>query len=78
MGVGLQGARLTIEPKLFSGNTEDGKGGLFRVRTSGSFWKWVGPFFHHSKAKDLALERLMDEEMEEMGWRAHPMQIFLL
>lgn len=68
--VGLQGVRVTIQPKLFSGNREDGKGGLFRVTMSGSFWEWVDPFSGHSKAKDLALERLVDEKNGRNGMRS--------
>lgn len=59
---GIQGVSMTIGPKLFFGNTEDGKGGSFRARTSSSFWEWVGPLIGHSKAKDLALGRLRDEK----------------
>lgn len=48
------GLGLTIRTKLFSGNTEDGKGGSLGARRSSSFWEWVGPFFGLSMAKDLA------------------------
>lgn len=75
---GPHGVRVTVEPKLVSRNTEEGKGGSFRARMLRSFWEWVGPFFGHSKAKYLALGRLKDEKMEEMSWRAHPMQTSLL
>lgn len=36
----------------------------------------MGPLIGHSKAKDLALGRLRDEKMEEMGWGGHPGRFF--